>query len=217
MPDISQAIFFLNIQTFIFDLGGVIIDLDEHATISAFSKMTNVPAPVIFDKISNSATFKLYEKGLITDWQFRMEVNNLFESSASDDRIDEAWNAMLGNIPAERLELLLELKKDHKVIILSNTNAIHENAFNQILKKASGKDSLTSFADHVFFSHRLGMRKPDAEIYQEILHQSNTDPTLALFMDDKQENLNSAESVGIKTMHISFPDQIFELKKYVQR
>ncbi len=204
----------LNITTFIFDLGGVIINLDENATINAFSEATQI-APEHILKASQSDLFLSYEKGLIDDETFRAGINKKFDTQLSDEQIDLCWNAMLGDIPKERTDLMLALRKKHKVIVLSNTNAIHIRAFNKILKKASGKDALAYFADRVFFSHELHLRKPDIEIYERILALSETKPEEALFLDDKKENLIGAERAGINTLHVTTPKQLAELYPYV--
>lgn len=205
----------MNINTFIFDLGGVIIDLDEANCYDSFSRLTGFEPNVIRNSVYNSNVFQQYEKGLIDDGEFRAEVNSLFNVELNENEIDLAWNVMLKEIPLGRLELLLALKEKYKVIILSNTNAIHINKFNEILKDVSGKKSLEAFANHVFFSYQLNMRKPDLEIYQEVLRLSKTNASEALFMDDKLENLNGALSVGINTFHITEPNKIFDLQKYV--
>jgi len=206
----------LNINTFIFDLGGVIIDLNESATIQAFSKISNKTKEEILSLSQSTDAFINYEKGLINDENFREEIKKLFGSHLDNQGIDDAWNAMLGAIPIERLNLLSQLKEKYKVIILSNTNAIHIRAFNNILKETSGKNSLSYFANFVFFSHKLHIRKPDVEIYRETLKLCDSNAESSLFLDDKVENLLGAKSVGIHTQHILHPNQILELEKYVR-
>ena len=203
------------INTFIFDLGGVIIDLDEKDSYNSLSKIIGLSHSEIQSVFSQSKIFIQYEKGLISNDAFREGINNLFECNISDDQIDIAWNAMLKNIPIERLELLLALRKKYKILILSNTNSIHITRFNELLERVSGKRSLEHFADYVFFSHELNMRKPDLEIYEEALKRSNSQASESIFMDDKLENLESAASIGIATLHVTEPDKIFELNKYV--
>ncbi|MEQ6120946.1 HAD family phosphatase [Reichenbachiella sp. MALMAid0571] len=205
----------MNINTFIFDLGGVIIGLDEQATINSFSEITATSPIEIQKRVDNSDIFQHYEKGLISNKAFRKGINKTFDCNLSNQQVDYCWNAMLLSITTQRLELLSALREKYKVIILSNTNKIHIEAFNKILEKVSGKDSLSFFADYVFFSHELNMRKPDIEIYREILTKSKTKASEALFMDDKLENLEGAKKVGIHTKLISSPDQVLELKQYV--
>ena len=194
------------INTFIFDLGGVIINLEEKDSYNSLSNLIGLSFSEIQSKVAKSDIFVQHEKGLISNEAFRKGVNNLFQCNLSDDQFDIAWNSMLKNIPIERLELLLALRQNHKVLILSNTNAIHIKRFNELLELVSGEKSLESFADYVFFSHELNMKKPDLEIYEEVLKRSYSKASESIFMDDKLENLESAASIGIATLHITEPD-----------
>ena len=202
----------LNIQTLIFDLGGVIIDLHEQATIEAFVTLTGQSPENVIGHYQNSSLFKKHEKGLITDAQFRDGIRKLMNVTSTDQQIDDAWNSMLMAIPIERLHFLNKLRKKYHVLILSNTNSIHENAFTKILQDVSGKPSIHYYADQVFYSHEIHMRKPDQEIYQFVIDDSKIDPKTTLFLDDKKENLLGAKSVGIQTKHITRPNQIFEIE-----
>ncbi|MBU2914805.1 MULTISPECIES: HAD family hydrolase [Reichenbachiella] len=205
----------MNINTIIFDLGGVIINLDEQATVRAFAELSGKPIAQVVEMYQVSDVFKRYEMGLISSVEFRTAIRQLMETDATDDVIDQAWNAMLGEIPMARLDFMLQLQKEYSVLILSNTNEIHETAFNQILAEVSGKASLHDFAHEVYFSHRLHLRKPNADIYEEVLRQSGKSANECIFLDDKPENLKGAASVGIHTMHITTPDHIFQLTDHV--
>ncbi|SMD32527.1 putative hydrolase of the HAD superfamily [Reichenbachiella faecimaris] len=201
----------MNIKTIIFDLGGVIIDLDFKRTPKAFSQLTGWPFDDIFKLYFEPGLFQNYEKGLIKDQELRSGINDLFGAQLSDTQIDEAWCAMLGFVPKARLDFMNELRKNYQVLVLSNTNAIHVAAFNQTIKEVSAENSLEAFVDKVYFSHEMGMRKPDLEIYEELLKQSNIKAEECMFLDDTQHNLDGAAQLGIHTMHITHPDQIFNL------
>ena len=205
----------MNIQTIIFDLGGVVIDLDFKKTPEAFSQLTDWSFDDIYQLYFKPGLLHEYETGLISDQEFRCGINDLFGTTLTDNQIDKAWCAMLGSIPRARLDFMQELRKKYQVLVLSNTNAIHVTAFNQTIKAVTGEDSLESFADKVYFSHELNMRKPDLEIYEEILKQSNLIAEECLFLDDTLPNLETAAKVGIQTMHITHPDQIFNLTAHV--
>jgi putative hydrolase of the HAD superfamily len=200
-----------NIKTFIFDLGGVIIDLNVAATFEAFAHITQVPLAEML-KHAEADFFIKYEKGLISSADFRNEIRNISTVELSDGEIDDAWNAMLGAIPLSRIELLKSLRQTHQVMILSNTNEIHEIAFHRILLDVTGKDHLSYFTDQVYFSHEINMRKPDREIYNFVIEENNLNPAQTLFLDDKLENLIGATALGIQTMHITHPDLILTLK-----
>lgn len=205
----------MNIKTIIFDLGGVIIDLNFKRTPEAFSKLTGWKFDDIYQMYFEPGLLQDYEKGLITDQELRAGINNLFSTNLTDSQIDEAWCAMLGPIPKARLDFMNRLRQQYQVLVLSNTNSIHVEAFNQTINKVSGEASLEAFADEIYFSHELNMRKPDRDIYEEVLERSNNKAEDCLFLDDTKHNLDTAEQIGIHTMHITHPDQIFNLSAHV--
>ena len=205
----------MNIKTIIFDLGGVIIDLDFNRTPEALSELTGRKFDDIYPMYFEPGLFQDYEKGLISDQELRTGINNLFGTQLTDAQIDEAWCAMLGAIPKKRLEFMNDLRRDFQVLVLSNTNAIHVEAFNQTIEQVSGEKSLDAFADEIYFSHELKMRKPDEEIFMEVLNRSNNKAEECLFLDDTQHNLDAAAQLGIHTMHIARPDEIFNLTSHV--
>lgn len=190
------------IKTIIFDLGGVIINLYVEKTISAFSKLSGLSEKEVEKAYLSANVFKEYEKGLISDIEFRQNLRANFNLETTDDEIDQAWNAMLGEIPADRIKTILDLKKEFKCIVLSNTNSIHERAFHRILSDSYPYQHLNNLFHEVYFSHDLNQRKPDQEIYQNVLSLSQAEASEALFMDDSQLNLDSASKFGIHTLHI---------------
>lgn len=152
-----------------------------------------------------------YEKGLISSVNFRDELRDLLLVEVSDQQIDQAWNAMLGAIALPRLELMTQLQQQYQVMVLSNTNDIHEQAFHKILEEVSGKSHLKEFAHEVYFSHEVGMRKPDAEIYEFVISQNQLKPEETLFLDDRLDNLEAAKSIGWQTHQVKFPNEILSL------
>jgi len=190
------------IKTIIFDLGGVIIDLHVEKTISAFSDLSGLSNQKVEDAYLSASVFKEYEKGLISDDQFISQLKMEFKIEAHASEIKKAWNAMLGQIPINRIEEVKSLLKNYKCIVLSNTNAIHEKAFHKILSDSFPYAHLNDLFNEVYFSHELNQRKPDQEIYENVLKQSQTLADEALFMDDSKLNLESAAQLGIHTLHI---------------
>jgi len=190
------------IKTIIFDLGGVIINLYVEKTISAFSQISGLSEKEVEKAYLSADVFKKYEKGLISDGKFRENLRDKFNLKASDDEIDKAWDSMLGEIPIDRIEAIKRLMLNYKCIVLSNTNAIHAKAFHKILGDSFQYTHLNELFHEVYFSHDLNQRKPDHEIYQNVLSLSQTESNEALFMDDSQLNLDSAAKLGIQTLHI---------------
>ncbi|MEQ9301990.1 MAG: HAD family phosphatase [Cyclobacteriaceae bacterium] len=200
-----------NIKTIIFDLGGVIIDLDTTATVKSFAKLSGQPETEMLDVFQHNQLFLDYEKGLISSENFRDELRNLLLVEASDQELDQAWNAMLGAIEQPRLDLMLQLQERYEVMVLSNTNEIHEQAFHRILKEVSGKSHLNAFAHQVCFSHDIGMRKPDAEIYDFVITENGIKPEETLFLDDRLDNLEAAKKNGWQAHQVKFPNEILSL------
>lgn len=198
-----------NINNLIFDLGGVIIDLDFEAAYREFSLLSGLPTDEIISRTDGMMFFKDYEKGQISSSAFRRQVQELLDFTASDDSIDKAWCSMLGAIPANRLYLLQKLKSRFRTFALSNTNEIHVRKFNSIVKNSLG--SIHLLHDHfekVYFSHLMKMRKPDIEIYHAVLEEQGLNAEETLFIDDNLENIQGAELLNIKTFHLKSPTEL---------
>jgi putative hydrolase of the HAD superfamily len=188
------------------------MDLDFSKTHRAFSTLANVPVEALKGKIHTAGFFNEYEKGLITDGEFRNHMRLfLNDPRAQDQKIDLAWNAMLLTITQERYDLLNALKSKYKTFLLSNTNNIHLNAVNEIVFKTTGEKTLDPFFHKAYFSHLMKMRKPDPAIFTQVLTENNLIASETLFMDDILENVEGAKSVGIQTIQISSTNQILSL------
>jgi epoxide hydrolase-like predicted phosphatase len=200
------------IKNIIFDLGGVVLNLSVDSTLRKFSELSGHPVEKVIETYHSRPEFLAYEKGEITNDEFRKSLKDIFGVTSTDLELDTCWNAMLLDIPPERIELLLELKSNYKTYLLSNTNAIHLECFSGILKKSAGNlDSLEPLFHRTYYSHLMKMRKPDAAIYEYVLRENNLKATETIFLDDNLANLKGAASVGIQTFHVTHPDLIFSL------
>ena len=198
-----------NINNLIFDLGGVIIDLDFQASFQEFATLSGLSANEVAQRTKGLMFFTDYEKGLISSQQFRQQIGDLLQFSASDNAIDFAWCSMLGGMPAPRLQLLQRLKSKYRTFALSNTNDIHVKKFNRIVEESLG--SVQLFNEHfeeVYFSHEMKMRKPDSEIYLTVLQEQQLKPSETLFIDDNLDNVQGAANLGIQTLHLQDPKQL---------
>jgi putative hydrolase of the HAD superfamily len=202
-----------NIKTIIFDLGGVIIDLDVNRTINSFASISGLSYPEVKNLYTSDPAFTQYERGLIDSATFRNGAKKLFNSSnVPDSVLDDAWNAMLVNIPKGKLELLLKLKERYTVMILSNTNAIHVDYINKkMLPQVVTENSFDPFAHKVYYSHLLNLRKPDPKIYEHVMQENKLNGAETIFLDDNKENIGAAKEVGIGTIHIDHPDKVYEI------
>ena len=200
-----------SVKNLIFDLGGVILDLSVDHTLQSFAKLSRLPKEKVQDLYVSTPGFLEYEKGLIDDDTFRGFVRQTFSIQADDASLDECWNAMLRGIPTVKLELLLRLQNEFRVFLLSNTNAIHLEYINGHMLPKNGKEnSLDRYFHKAYYSHRMKKRKPDAEIFEQVLEENNLMPEETLFLDDYAVNIEGAKALGIKTIHVTSPQLILD-------
>jgi glucose-1-phosphatase len=199
------------IKNLIFDLGGVIIDLDVSRTHQKFAQLARSTAKDLKEKTSAEPFFNEYEKGLLSDDQFRASLRSFLNCLATDSEIDEAWNAMLITIAAEKYALLQTLKNNYRVILLSNTNNIHLKDVNRIVNEDTGRPSLDYFFHKTYYSHLIKMRKPEPEIFKHVLMENNLIESETLFLDDNLENIQSAGALGIQTAHVTSSSMVLSL------
>jgi len=188
-------------------LGGVIINLDIGRTIQQMADLAHLTADEMVKQYWQHETFHQYEKGQITDEEFKAFLRGHFRIEASDEALHAAWNAMILDIPTERLNLLNKLKEDYQLFLLSNTNNIHLQRVNEVFVPLNG-EVLDDYFYQAYYSHQMGMRKPDREIYDKVIEDHQLNPETTLFLDDNKGNLEGAKSVGLQTYWVENPNQL---------
>lgn len=195
----------------IFDLGGVILNLDEEKTVDAFAVVSHLSKTEIWNRFFVFDDYLKFERGLLTEATFRDSIRAQFKVEANDEQIDAALNAMLLDIPIARLKLLRKLRTSFRIFLLSNTNSIHLRCFNRKVWELTGEGAMDPYFDKSYYSHQIKLRKPDPSIFKLVLDEQRCKPEETLFLDDNQKNLDGAAAIGINTFHIKNPDQLFEL------
>lgn len=183
------------INAIIFDFGDIFINLDKPATISGLQKLEMKEWNNEFEQLNLS-----FEVGAISPEDFIGGFQKQLPNASKED-ILKAWNAVLADFPFYRLEFLQELSKKYRLFLLSNTDSIHINTFEEKSGVSFYKDFYDCF-EKVYFSFDIGMRKPDPKIYQFVLEQNNLVAENTLFIDDKTENTDSAAALGIKVWNL---------------
>ncbi len=198
-----------NIKHLIFDLGGVIINLDTTLTIKSFASLTGKSEEYIADFSTSHPIFHQYEKGEVSNEEFRKVIRSITEKELSDESIDHAWNAMILDLPKERILLLESLKKYFDIYLLSNTNTIHMRRVNELRLEGN----ITEF-DQLFnkdyYSHIMGKRKPDSNVFEQVIDENDLDPQNSLFLDDNFSNIEGATRVGLQTLHVTSPQLMMD-------
>jgi len=183
------------INTIIFDFGDIFINLDKKATIDGLKKLGLEEWNADLDHLNIQ-----FEKGNISKDEFLGGFQKQLPN-ASIDEILEAWNAILTDFPLYRLEFLQMLSKKYRLFLLSNTDSIHINTFEQRVGTSFYSDFYQCF-EKVYFSFEMGMRKPDSEIYLTLLNKHELQPKRTLFIDDKKENTDAAQALGIHVWNL---------------
>jgi FMN phosphatase YigB (HAD superfamily) len=183
------------INTIIFDFGDVFINLEKEASIEEFKKL-GIPAPNEYLIAQND----LFEKGLISELQF-IESFQKYIPNASLEEIRKAWNLLIGEFPLYRLEFLQMLSSKYRLFLLTNTDSTHISHF----EHKTGMSFYTDFYhcfEKVYYSYEMGMRKPQPEIFTAILKKHDLSPKRTLFVDDKKDNTDVAESLGLHVWNL---------------
>lgn len=190
----------MKIKNIIFDLGGVIINLDIPRTIKGFEDLGIKDFEKTYSQLAQTPLFDQFDKGLIAETDFFNSIKVQFQLTQSIGEIEAVWNAMLLDFPAQRLQHLLEYKKKYRTFLLSNTNVTHVKAFEKELFDKYQVDNLSSFFEKDYYSCNLKMRKPDAEIFEFVLKENNLLPQETLFIDDTIVHVKGAEQYGINAV-----------------
>jgi len=187
------------IKNLIFDFGGVLINLTRNRCIEAFEELgvTNI-RELVANNYQHKDLFMQLEMGMITVGQFHTGVRRMSGRLLTDEQIDQAWIAMLDDIPDYKLDLLLELRQKYNVMLLSNTNEIHWNWAEKVCFTNKGHHA-SDFFNKIYLSYELNMEKPNADIFEYVLKDAAILPSETLFIDDAQVNCKAAEALGIKT------------------
>ena len=189
-----------NIENIIFDLGGVLLDIDYNLTRTAFEKWGVVNFDEMYSHANADKLFQKLETGAVTEEDFFEELNRSTRLNLSPKEIREAWNAMLLSFREESLNFLDEVRERYKIFLLSNTNNIHLVSFYEIYQQKERKKSFEQYFNKAFYSFEIGLRKPDLDCYEWVLKDLQADPQKTLFIDDSIKNIEGAEKAGLQTI-----------------
>ncbi len=200
------------IRNIIFDLGGVLLNIDPKKTIEAFGELGM--EQMVGDKghTYDHEIFYQMEQGHISSDEFRNGVLKLLPNPVSYEAIDGAWTAMLLDFPAIRVQLVKNLRKHYNIYLFSNTNAIHVDKFHFNFRQQHDFE-VTSLFDIDFYSNEIGYRKPSAESYHEIIRRAGINPAESLFIDDSYPNIEGAALAGIKGYWLEPGQKVEEIFK----
>jgi putative hydrolase of the HAD superfamily len=199
------------IRNIVLDLGGVILGLDVNRSIERLEELGFPPEENLDIIFTKHPFFLSYETGKINTDQFIEAMAKQLGNHTPREKILEAWNAMILGFQPETIDLLTSLRDKFRLFLLSNTNALHEVYYNDLLHKNHGIPNLKDIFEKVYYSHDLHMRKPDHEIFQHVLDDRGLKAGETLYIDDTQGHVKAAGDLGIQAYHLRYPEKITEV------
>lgn len=200
------------IKNIIFDLGGVLLDIDFQKSIDAFKILGIDNFDEMFSQFKADELFEKLERGELNEDDFYSAIKKRTKLPVTNDEIDAAWNALILHFRTGSLEFLEKLAGRYKLYLLSNTNSIHLKFFKQLFTKETGKPVLDAYFTKAWYSNEIGLRKPGTKIFEFVLREENLKAAETLFIDDTLNNIETAQKLGFKTHHLLPSEKIESLR-----
>lgn len=193
------------IRNIFFDFGGVIMDVFLARTMEAFTNLGVSELRVEQTQAGSGTFFDAHERGTISSEKFLEELRKLIPDGENipEEKIWNAWHALLGGFVPERIELLKTLarEKRYRIFVLSNTNPPHRKRFREMFREQFG-GTFDAIFEKTFYSDELGSVKPEATIYERVVQKAGTVPAESLFIDDNAANVAGARACGWNAYHL---------------
>lgn len=198
------------IKNIIFDLGGVILNIDLRKTQDAFTSLGVKNIEEVFRMGHVESFFKSYEVGAIDDTQFIAAIQKMAGIQVAPEIVVDAWNALLLDFPPDRINFIKGLKNKYRLFLLSNTSALHHVRFHEMFNQEFG-GSLDDLFDKAYYSHIIRIHKPETAAYKLIIDENGLTADETLFIDDSAANVEGAERAGLKGLHLANGKTILDL------
>jgi putative hydrolase of the HAD superfamily len=189
------------VKNIIFDLGNVLYDIDFEIMYKRFHELGIPNFEKHFTLNQSDPLFFDLEKGFIDEVAFCSRFNQLYNLSLNKDQIIKAWNSLLIGFREKSLDWLKSNQSNFSLFLYSNTNQPHQDYFLAQYTREIGGDFNALFKKP-YYSHEMGMRKPDPASFQYILDQEGLIAAETLFIDDNEPNIAAAASVGLQVLNL---------------
>lgn len=183
---------------YIFDLGNVVIDIDFKRVLGVWSNLSGVPLASLSERFVMGHAFEQHERGEIDDEAFASELCHEMGIALSFEQFAAGWESIFIGVRPEVLDIMQQLRRDgQRVVVLSNTNRLHHQQWSSLYPE------IEQAADRMYLSQELGMRKPDAGIYEYVLQQEGYRAKDTIFFDDNADNITAASALGIHAIQVN--------------
>jgi glucose-1-phosphatase len=197
------------LKNIIFDLGGVLLDIDYQRPVQAFAALGLSGFESMYSQAAANPLFEQLETGAISNTGFLDAIVHMAPQPLTHQQVTSAWNSIILSYRLSSLAFLDTLAQQYSLYLLSNTNSIHYSYYQQLYQQQTGRQSLNDCFTRAWYSHRLGLRKPEKEIYEFVLKDGGLQAGETLFIDDSAQNTTAAAALGIQT-HLLLPSQMVE-------
>lgn len=201
------------LRNIIFDLGGVLLNIDYNKTACAFTELGVTDFRKMYQQYTADELFESLETGHTSVESFYDFMAKKGLKPLKPTQVQDSWNAMLLDFRVESFKFLETLKKKYDLYLLSNTNAVHKAAFDKIFTAQTGLPSMDTYFKKAYYSHMIGLRKPNINIYEFVLKDAGMVAEQTLFIDDSINNIEAAAKIGIKT-HLLLPGERIDDLQY---
>ena len=190
------------VRNIIFDFGGVVCNIDISRTKAAFAFLGLRKFDDAYSFTEKETFLGNFELGLITPEQFHATMKSHFERPVTDAEIDHAWNALLLDIPPDRITLLKSLRTKYRLFLLSNTNPIHYKKYLTDLQTVHGCRDFSDLFEKIYLSYQIRLRKPFRETFEFVLGDASLTGDETLFIDDSLPHVLGARKAGLLAYHL---------------
>jgi putative hydrolase of the HAD superfamily len=196
------------VKNLLFDLGGVLLDIDYQRPVDAFARIGYPHFEQAYAQETAQPLFHQLEVGAVDETTFLKTLQSWNPKPVPLDAIRDAWNSILLDFRFESLRFLQQLRSQYPTYLLSNTNFIHQAAYEAIYRQQIGPGSLSDCFHKAYYSQEIGRRKPDASAYQYVLEDARIRAADTLFIDDTISNIRAAVALGFQTYWLEKGERI---------
>lgn len=189
-------IFLKNIKNIIFDFGGVLVGLSPEKSINAFKKLGIKNIEEYLTPYGHKGPFGEIENGDINATEFFNRLRKDFKIEATNKEITAAWASFISHTPINKMKMVHELAKNHRIFLLSNTNEIHIQKLQEF--DDNGYPAKECF-EKLYMSYKIGKSKPGKEIFEYVINDAKLKTEETLLIDDGPANCNTAKELGMQT------------------
>jgi FMN phosphatase YigB (HAD superfamily) len=190
------------IEGLLFDLGGVMFEIDFGRTLRRWSEMSSLPIEEMRRRFRMDSAYERHERGEIEAVEYFAHLRKVLELEGPDEDIASGWNAIYGRVITETLDTILSVKDRLPCFALTNTNRVHQAAWMVIYP------SVVSAFDRVFVSWEMGLRKPEPAAFRAVADATGIPPNRTLFFDDAMENVKGAREAGLQAVLVRAPSDV---------